>query len=204
MRPCPACSRHVRETSCPFCGAAVPPAARSIFAGPATRAAVFSALAGCWTGNAPEPQQPDEQATEHPADHPVEHKQTAHHEHHTPPPQPGTGTIEGKVTDTNSGGPAAYAQVTLLDSTGRPIASTQTQGDGRYRFVSLPPGSYHVRVMPRPMNPRVGGTMVEVLVAVSTDQVATADVQVAVPVYRYNPNQTPMPYGAPPARRRLV
>jgi protocatechuate 3,4-dioxygenase beta subunit len=192
----------VRETTCPFCGAAVPPpAARSVFAGTATRAAVFSALAGCWTGTAPEPQQPDDHPIEQPADHTT---QTAHHDHHKPPTSPGTGTIEGTVTDTNSGSPAAYAPVQLFDSTGRLAATTQTQADGRYRFVSLPPGAYHVRVMPRPMNPRVGGVMVEVLVAVSGDQTATADVQVAVPAYRYNPNQTPMPYGAPPARKRIV
>jgi hypothetical protein len=188
----------VRETTCPFCGAAVPPRsgeARSVFAGTATRAAVFSALAGCWTGSAPEPQHVDEQQADH---------TTAHHEHHKPPPSPGTGTIEGTVTDTNTSGPAAYAQVQLFDNTGRVVGTTQTQSDGRYRFVSLPPGSYRVHVMARPNHPRMGPAIVEVMVALSADQTVQADAAIAVPVYHYNPTQTPMPYGAPPARRRIV
>lgn len=186
----------MRETTCPFCGAAVPcaVASRPVFAGAATRAAVFSALAGCWTGSAPEPQHVD--------DHPVDHT-VARHEHDTPP-SPNTGTIEGTVTDTNTGGPAAYAQVQLFDNTGRVAGTTQTQGDGRYRFVSLPPGSYRVHVMARANHPRMGPAIVEVMVALSADQTVQADVAIAVPVYHYNPNSTPMPYGAPPARRRIV
>jgi protocatechuate 3,4-dioxygenase beta subunit len=204
MRPCPACARHVRETTCPFCGAAVAPAARAVFAGHATRAAIFSALAGCWTGNAPEPQHAGDDTTEQrAADRTTEHRTHGDVAHHRVT-APGTGTLEGTVTDTNPGGPAAYAQVQLFDSGGRIAATTQTQTDGRYRFTALPPGSYRVHVMVRPNHPRMSVAMVELLVAVSADQTATADVQVAVPVYRYNPNQTPMPYGAPPARRRIV
>ena len=186
MTPCPACSRHVRETTCPFCGAAVAAAApRSVFAGAVTRAAVFSALAGCWTGNAPA-----EQTTT------VEHKTETHEQ--TKPPA-ASGTIEGTVTDSSSGGPVSYAQVTLVETN----AVAQTDAQGNYKFEGVAPGKYTIRVQARANNPRMGGAFAQASVVLG-DTGARADVQVAMPVYHYNPNQAPMPYGAPPARKRVV
>ena len=189
MRPCPACSRHVRDATCPFCGAAVPAAARSVFAGPATRAAVFSALAGCWTGNTPA-----EQTTT------VEHKTETHEQQKSPPPPAAAGTIEGTVTDSNSGAPLSYAQVTLVEAN----RVAQTDAQGHYTFDGVAPGTYTIRVLARSGNPRAGGAYAQASVVIGDTGGARADVQVAVPVYHYNPHQAPMPYGAPPARRRIV
>jgi protocatechuate 3,4-dioxygenase beta subunit len=192
MTPCPACSRHVRDATCPFCGAAVPaPATRSVFAGAVTRAAVFSALAGCWTGSPPAEQQttPVEQQTT-----PVEH-----HVEQPKPPPPTSGTIEGTVIDTNSGSPASFAQVTLVEAN----RVTQTDAHGHYKFDGVTPGKYTVRVVARAPNPRMGPVFAQTDVTLG-DTGARADLQVAIPVYHYNPNQTPMPYGAPPARKRIV
>lgn len=187
MTPCPACSRHVRDTTCPFCGAAVATAApRSVFAGAVTRAALFSALAGCWTGNPPA-----EQTTT------VEHKTETHEQ--TKPERPATGTIEGTVTDSNSGAPVSYAQVTIVETN----AVAQTDAQGNYKFVGVASGNYTIRVQARGNNPRQGGAFAQANVVLG-DTGARADVSVAMPVYHYNPNQTPMPYGAPPARKRVV
>ena len=195
MRPCPACRRHVRdERACPFCGAAVAPAApRGLFAGPVTRAAVFSALAGCWTGSTPA-----EQTTT------VEHKTETHEHERKPPPPPTTaGTVEGTVIDSNTGSGVTYAEVRLLDASGQVVGTASTDGAGRYRFDNIAPGPYTVHVLARGNNPRAGGASVAAKVVVG-DQGAHADLQVAIPVYRYNPTNTPMPYGAPPARKRVV
>lgn len=186
MRPCPACSRHVREATCPFCGAAVAPATRGVFAGPITRAAVFSALAGCWTGSAPA-----EQTT------PVEHK-TETHEQKKPPPTP-AGTVEGTVLDTNTGQPVAYARVVV----GGTNVGTETDAQGHYQLTGLTPGEYTLTISARSNNPRAGGATTQVHVTVG-EQGARADAELAVPQFRYNPTNTPMPYGAPPARKRVV
>jgi len=185
MRPCPACSRHVRDATCPFCGAAVPAAARSVFAGPVTRAAVFSALAGCWTGSTPAEQQTTV----------VDH----HHEEQTKPQPPASGTIEGTVIDSNSGVPVAYAQVTLVEKN----QVAQTDAQGHYKLEGVAPGTYTLRVTAAANNPHQGGAVAQANVTLG-DTGARADVQIAMPIYRYNPNQAPMPYGAPPARRRIV
>ena len=190
MRPCPACSLHVRDATCPFCGAAVPAAARSVFAGPATRAAVFSALAGCWTGNTPA-----EQTTN------VEHKTETHEQQKSPPPPATAGTIEGTVMDTTSGGPVAFAQVELVEL----HRTVDTDGQGHYQFTDVTPGTYTVLVYAHGNNnPRGGTTVAQYTATVTADQGARVDAQVAVPVYHYNPHQAPMPYGAPPARKRVV
>jgi hypothetical protein len=175
----------VRDTTCPFCGAAVASAARSVFVGPVTRAAIFSALAGCWTGSTPA-------------------EQTTTVDHHVEPakskPATTAGTIEGTVTDSNGGGaPIAYAQVTLVEAN----RVAQTDAQGHYKFDGVAPGKYTVRVQAASGNPRMGGGYAQASVALG-DTGARADIEVAMPVYHYNPNQTPMPYGAPPARKRIV
>lgn len=63
------------------------------------------------------------------------------------------GSIEGVVfVDNNQNctyepgeAPIANVTVTLLDETGRVVASTQTDAGGRYRFIGLEPGKYTVR-----------------------------------------------------------
>src|SRR5262245_65622555 len=54
-----------------------------------------------------------------------------------------TGTIEGQVTDQNGGAlPGVTVEITSPNLQGTRVATTGN--DGRYRFVSLPPGAYKV------------------------------------------------------------
>ncbi|HYZ15071.1 MAG TPA: TonB-dependent receptor [Candidatus Acidoferrum sp.] len=57
-------------------------------------------------------------------------------------------SISGLVIDQQGGLPIVHADVTLLEGD-RAIASTQTGGDGRFSFPSLPPAVYTVRVAAR-------------------------------------------------------
>jgi hypothetical protein len=185
VTPCPGCNRHVRDTTCPFCGAAVPTAApRPAFVGRITRAAVFSAVAGCWTGpTAPDVKQPDD----------TQHAQGS--------AAATTGTIEGVATDAMTGEPVAEATVRVANTT----IEAKTDEQGHYLLTGLPPGTYTVVIYGGDRNPRLRGAMGQVTVATGS----RGDVSIDVPQMRHpgggiGPNGTPMPYGAPPARRRIV
>src|ERR1022692_2698960 len=54
-----------------------------------------------------------------------------------------TGTIEGTVTDQN-GGALPGVSVDLTSPSLQGTRTATTDGSGRYRFVSLPPGKYTV------------------------------------------------------------
>src|SRR5438105_8405019 len=56
-----------------------------------------------------------------------------------------TGNIEGVVTDP-SGGTIAAAKVTLVNVATSVSASTNSDTSGYYRFLSLAPGDYKIRV----------------------------------------------------------
>ncbi len=185
MTPCPSCRRHVRENTCPFCGAAVTPVARPIVAvGRLTRSAVFagaSLASGCWVDKAPPPTTPT----------PPVH-------HHTS--STSVGTVRGVVTDATTGQPVnqAWIQITPnpynAEDHDRNKDAT-TDANGRYS-VELPPGDYRVavqsadRARPRP----------EHLVTLQAGDSLNVDFQIGVPPTP----PMPMPYGAPPARRRVV
>ena len=188
LTPCPACSRHVRERSCPFCGADVPPPAlRPRFVGPATRAAIFSvAVAGCWTGPVAEPATSTTTTTK-PDD-------TAHD---TTPPAT-TGAIDGTVIDQTSGQPVAGAQVSL---DGKQV--TTTDYNGHYKFSGVAAGNHTVTVATHGNRAHGGGAYAALNVTVHSG-LARADIQVVLPQPTFDPNSIPKPYGAPPARRRLV
>ncbi|MBV8758229.1 MAG: carboxypeptidase regulatory-like domain-containing protein [Deltaproteobacteria bacterium] len=194
LTPCPACARHVRERSCPFCGADVPPPAlRPRFVGPATRAAIFSAattaaVTGCWTGPVAEPatstttserteRNPDTHATDTPAT---------------------TGAIDGTVMDSTSGQPVAGAQVSL---DGKQV--TTTDYNGHYKFAGVAAGTHTITVATHGNRAHGGGAYASANVVVHGG-LARADIAVVLPQPTFDPNSIPKPYGAPPARRRLV
>lgn len=181
LTPCPACARHVREQTCPFCGADVPPpAARPRFVGTVTRAAIFSvAAAGCWTGPAAQPATTTTTPTE-PASETI------------------AGAIDGTVTDARSGQPVAGATVTLDNE-----LVVQTDNRGHYKFPGVAPGTHAIAVSTSGNRNHGGGAYATTTVEVHAS-LARADVQLALPVPTFDPNNIPKPYGAPPARRRLV
>jgi len=184
LTPCPACARHVREQTCPFCGADVPPPAlRPRFVGPVTRAAIFSvAVAGCWTGPTAEPATTTTTET--------------HTETEAPPAV--TGAIDGTVTDSATGQPVAGASVRLDNK-----LVTTTDYNGHYKFAGVAAGSHTIAVSTNGNRNHGGGAYATAQIEVRA-ALARADIQLALPVPTFDPNNIPKPYGAPPARRRLV
>ncbi|HEY5922731.1 MAG TPA: carboxypeptidase-like regulatory domain-containing protein [Kofleriaceae bacterium] len=202
LRACSQCRRHfAAEPACPFCGAAAPPpAARSLVAGHISRAAVFAGLAGCYTSNPP-PQQHGPP----PPPPPVEQQQTQQQfatppgdpPPADPPPAAGTGRIQGLITDSQTRRPIAQLLVQLQSTSAPsrvPASNAQTDPNGRYQFIDLPPGTYVVTSG----QGRMGGNQ-------QTVQLADRDVKV-VDFQLSTAPQThlPTPYGAPPVRRRVV
>lgn len=155
-------------------------------AGRLSRAAVFAGatLAGaCWTSSSPQQTTPIEEKQG-----PVEAKPSA----------VAPGEIRGVVRNGASG--AALAGFRVLLRSNETGASQQglTDQNGEYVFSGLPAGSYVVSYQPN--HPRQGPTEVSVTLAADAGQ--RADIAVYFP----EPDRGPCckPYGAPPARRRIV
>jgi hypothetical protein len=158
---------------------------------------VFAGAAACYT-NANTPQQ---QTTPPPPPPPPDGEQFAQ-----PPPgdpdevadqaAPTAGSIEGSITE--GGQPLVGTMVELRGDDGS-RAQTRTDASGTYVFPKLRPGNYVVTTMIA-HNPRSGPAQRGVTVQAGV--VARADFQ-AQP---YVPDRGPCckPYGAPPARRRVV
>lgn len=207
LRACSQCRRHFRaEPACPFCGTAAPPRQPRPFS-PArlSRAAAFAGLASCYTSNPPpqygpppppppyvgqqQQQQQQQQQTQ----------QTQQQQLANPPPgEVGTSRIEGLVTDSTTNRPMGKVRVELHSGDNPPRIqprSTQTDVNGRYAFVELPAGRYVV--MFGVPDPRVAARRVIDL--------GDGDRQYASwEVYTQPASNIPTPYGAPPARRRVV
>jgi hypothetical protein len=155
-----------------------------ISAGRLGRAAIFAGatLAGtaCWT----------EAKTA--STTPIEHKQLDG-KPATPPP----GTIRGLLLNAETGQPLAGLSLVIFLRDGNPVYATSND-KGEYEFAKLPPGEYTVeypsdddREPPQGIKVRLGESAG-----------AYADVKVLLP----QPDRGPCckPYGAPPARRRIV
>jgi len=180
LQPCPQCSRHIRanETVCPFCAATISPAAPApTIYGRWSRAAVFAGLAGCYTSNPP-PQNPP----------PPDQQQFAQ-------PPATAGAISGVVTDGST--PLANVPI-FVDGQGVQISRT-TDANGRYEIGPLRPGGYRV-TFGYSNHPRRPAPFRQVEVR---DASVRIDMVIA-PQAPYDPSMDAKPYGAPPARRRVV
>lgn len=181
-----------------------------ILVGRLGRAAIFAGatLTGCVV--APPPQQP-------PPPPPDDHQQHRDHAYEPPPPPPpppdGTfakppisaGTITGVVTGDANGLPISGTTVYARRGGERPL-TTQTDANGRYTFHAVPAGTYEITVMSsRPSNPRIGPPPPARGQVVVADG-ASAQLDLAIVIYVQPVDHGPCckPYGAPPARRRLV
>lgn len=180
LRVCGGCRRHVRdELACPFCGASVtssPRQARDL--GRISRAAAFAGglLGGCYTDH-PAPQSPPP---------PPPHVE----------PQPTGATIEGVITDT-SGARVVQQRITLRTYRGgaEVMQIAETDKSGHYAFTGLPAGKYIVGWASG--DPRRQGQFEIVLGEHEKKQLDGV-------VERFPAMHQAMPYGAPPARRRVV
>jgi len=197
LSPCTQCRRHVRssERTCPFCGSAITAPARSpsSLAGRFSRAAVFAGLASCYTTPPPQqiqqppPPPPDERRGEEP---PPDQR-------YAKPPAKDTGAIGGTVRNYN-GQPMAHFPLSLAGSSGSQAA--RADANGVFRFDDLPPGRYQVAYNVS-YHPRQGPGLVDVVV--KAGEVSRVDIELPPPP---PPDRGPCckPYGAPPARRRVV
>jgi hypothetical protein len=139
-------------------------------------------LAGaCWTSSAPRttPVEQDRRV--------VETKESAI----------AAGSIRGFVRDGATGAPLAGIAVMLHGDDGRAMRGISDE-NGEYVFAGLPPGTYTITYQPN--HPRHAPTNVTVTLTGDTGQ--RADLSIFVPAPQQH--NIPMPYGAPPARRRIV
>jgi hypothetical protein len=157
---------------------------RSSLAGRFSRAAVFAGLASC-TSNPPQraesPPPPDEVALKQ------------------PPPAPpvdakvSPGSIRGTVRD-HAGNPVGYFAL-QLDRT----RSVATDAQGNFAFDDVPPGRYQITMRP---SDRPADNAEHHDVEVKAGAITRTEIRLPAPVV--DPGPCCKPYGAPPARRRIV
>ena len=184
LRPCTGCRRHVAnvEAACPFCGAALAVVAVAPHAAPLgrlSRAAVFASaatLAGCWTNAAPPPAQ-----------------------HASPPGPGGAGDSQGG-TD-----PWANQDRASHDATSR-SAPGRDAGVGHFAHA---PNDAGVATVHAPADAGVATAHVPadappLLIHDPEDDLRNNNRRHTCS--SPGPGRAPvcMPYGAPPARRRVV
>jgi hypothetical protein len=184
LTPCPGCRRHVAtdDLRCPFCGVAhaggVPRAIKMI-SGRWSRAAVFAggALVAPACGPA---------TTEVKAPSPTEGAAVTR-----------PGRIVGKVTGDRTGAPITGA-IQFFDAANKAYTVTP-DGNGDY-VLEVPPGTYRTYKPPPPRRRATPTPPTEITAVVKAGETAT--VNLTFP--EYDPHRAKMPYGAPPARRRIV
>jgi hypothetical protein len=148
------------------------------------RAAIFAGatLTACWSGSKKqnEHEQVDTTTTTRPASGPV-----------------AVGTIRGIVRDSRTNQPIARFGVTLTREDGA-TQRAATDNNGEYVFTGLEPANYTVGYPPTHPRERPN----ERPITLQPEQGERADITVYFP----EPDRGPCckPYGAPPARRRLV
>jgi hypothetical protein len=209
LHPCASCHRHIdaRDAACPFCHVArvVPSTSSSSLRaslGRLSRAAVFAGVAACGGGSTaphrttPPPPPPD----------PVIVQQFAT----APPPAEGKASIRGFVT--RDGYPLAGVAVHAEDENGNTVNAT-TGSKGEFTFVDLAPGRWRMSLDPEQYDtyrysrrPQDGPMMMpDEIVMLDPGENERHDIGVSTPPPP-EPDRGPCckPYGAPPARRRVV
>lgn len=205
---CGGCRRHIdaRESRCPFCSGTAPSAGgaggmRGLL-GRVSRAAVFASAAACASSTPhaspppPPPPPPDPVVTQKFA--------TA------PPPAEGKASVRGFVT--RDGFPLAGVVVHAENDAGGSVQAT-TGAKGEYELVDLEPGPWRLRLDDAVYDAYAGsrrpqeGPLMQPEVHVELEPGANErrDLATASPPV-YEPDRGPCckPYGAPPARRRVV
>ena len=169
-----------------------------------TRAAIFASTAlaapACWTGKtAPTETTPVDNKHEERGSGNGSSSGSDTHVTEVPDPNAGRGTIVITVVDGNSGNtPVPGRWVRLVGGQSPANQQVTTDARGIATFANVPPGSYKIEA--HDGHPRHSPTVINVTVKAGE----TAQSTMAVYVQQYNPNQIPMPYGAPPVRRRVV
>jgi hypothetical protein len=111
----------------------------------------------------------------------------------TPAPM-ATATLHGRVSIARTG-EALASWTVIITGPGRQPVTVQTNDRGRYRVI-LPPGDYSVQLATN--HPRRSGPIRAVTLKDRSN--VRLDLALDLP----EPSAVPMPYGAPPARGRIV
>lgn len=204
MRPCTSCRRHVSAevSRCPFCDAELPSLLARVLhvGGRLSRAAVFAAgAAACYTGSTattdnttppPPPPPPDD----------TQQRDTGSGSTFAQPPPPAdteTGRVRGVV---RQGGAVLAGIRVRATATAAPHSQlTTTNNRGEY-VLDVVPGRYRVIA-----EVFTGGRMPppQLQVEIGAGEEKTVDIDVPMPAPR-DTGPCCKPYGAPPARRRVV
>jgi hypothetical protein len=190
LEPCAHCKRHVAvdATKCPFCAAPIvasPP--RTALVGRWSRAAIFAGattLTACYTSSTGTTQQVQNDTKREPTT--------------VAQPAPGTGTVHGVVTDQN-GALVPNLPISLAATGIERPQYTKTDARGEFVFADVPPGDYQV-IYQMPSRPHEGPNQRDV--KVEADKIVEANGRIFPPPVDTGP--CCKPYGAPPARRRIV
>ncbi|HTL37035.1 MAG TPA: carboxypeptidase-like regulatory domain-containing protein [Kofleriaceae bacterium] len=199
--PCGGCQRHVSvgELVCPFCGReadAVARPARPLF-GKVSRAAVFAvgaSTAACWTSSSPAT------TTNTGGGGDLANKGTgqAPDDMLVPAPSTGFAAVYGVCKDSATGQPLPGTSVELIPGVGAGPKRVACDAQGRYAATDLAPGPWDVRFW----GPRDAGRMAPP--AQSVELKAGDAKRIDGSVDNRDWSNVPMPYGAPPQRRRVV
>lgn len=160
-----------------------------------TRAAIFASTAlavpACWSSSARSsarketPVDNTRQGNDEPADD-------------VPPPAAGTGTLIISVVDSKTGNAVPGRWVRLVGGQSPANQQVATDANGNATFANVPPGRYQVES--HDGHPRHSPSVLSVVI--NADE--TSQEILTVYIQPYNPHNVPMPYGSPPARRRVV
>jgi hypothetical protein len=203
LLPCAHCRRHVdsRASSCPFCATPITGTLKRLVdaGGRLSRAAVFAGAAACYTNPAPA-----QQITTPPPPPPDNTTTVQEQQQFAQPPDDAAtatatanGTIEGTLFDANHR-PENGTWLVCRGQNGGELR-VQTDANGHYKFADLPPGNYEIET-PWHGNPNAAPPARRVQVAAG--QTARVDLTLYSPPVDRGP--CCKPYGAPPARRRVV
>jgi hypothetical protein len=182
--PCVGCRRHVAalEDACPFCGTSRAPTRRALIMKPGrlSRAAVFAGLAACYTSASPPA--PPESPPPSGSGTPTEQQHWIH-----------GSALRGKLTHARTGAPLVGVTVEVWTSAAEATKAT-TNANGEYVIEGLEPRDYTVSFMGPDGVRYAASKIVEVRGSKTAFDLAFDPV----------PAPVPKPYGAPPARRRIV
>jgi hypothetical protein len=200
--PCGVCCRHVvaSERACPFCGEKMgsDPISRGVL-GRVSRAAVFgvgATTAACWTSSSPATTN-----TTGGGSQTVSNKSGGGEDadrFEVPAPQAGMASIAGVCRDAANGQPLAGARVEMIAGVGAGRKDAVTDSQGRYAVTDVPPGEWNVRFWP----PNDPGRMAPASQFLTVKAGDAKRIDGTVQIVDWS--NVPMPYGAPPQRRRVV
>jgi hypothetical protein len=177
------------------------PISRGLF-GRVSRAAIFgvgATTAACWTSSSPST---TNTTTEGGGSQTIKNESGGGGQKadafEVPAPQPGMATIAGICRNAANGQPLAGVRVEMIAGVGAGRKGATSDSQGRYAVTDVPPGDWNVRFW----QPNDAGRMAPPSQFVTVKAGETKRVDGNVQVVDWS--NVPMPYGAPPQRRRVV